>query len=87
MNFTVITVLFRAGDAVLSWAQALERARALVDGAHHVDVIAVDNASRDGTAARLRAASPWITVLDQKRNLGFAAGCNVGLILSPATPW
>ena len=77
MNFAVITVVFRAGDTVLHWAESLERARRVVQGAHRIDVIAIDNASGDGTPARLRAAAPWVSVLEQDQNRGFAAGCNV----------
>jgi N-acetylglucosaminyl-diphospho-decaprenol L-rhamnosyltransferase len=78
-GFAVITVLYRSDQAVLAWADALQRARAAVKATHHVDVIAVDNASGDGTAGRVRARAPWITVLEQPENRGFAAGCNVGL--------
>ena len=83
MRFVVITVVYRAGDRVLAWADALDRAR----GASPVPVhaIAVDNASGDGTAERLHAAAPWVDLLPQSENLGFARGCNVGIAhLQPA---
>lgn len=77
MTIVVITVVFRAGDRVLAWASALDRARAA--SPLPVRVIAVDNASGDDTVARLRAAAPWVEVLEQAENRGFAAGCNVGI--------
>ncbi len=42
-------------------------------------VIVVDNGSADGTPARVRAAFPEATVIENGANLGFAAGNNVGL--------
>jgi GT2 family glycosyltransferase len=42
-------------------------------------VIAVDNASTDGTPALLRERHPWVTVIDAGANLGFAAGNGVGI--------
>lgn len=40
-------------------------------------VVVVDNGSRDETPEGLRRY-PWVEVLTQQENLGFAAGCNVG---------
>jgi GT2 family glycosyltransferase len=42
-----------------------------------LDVLVLDNASGDGTAAAVRAARPDVDVLDSERNLGFAGGVNV----------
>lgn len=44
-------------------------------------VVVVDNASRDGTPAAVRAAFPetFVFVVENGANLGFAAGNNVGL--------
>ena len=39
----------------------------------------VDNGSADGSLQRLAAALPGVGLLDTGRNLGFAAGCNVGI--------
>jgi GT2 family glycosyltransferase len=43
------------------------------------DVIVVDNGSTDGSVEMLMREFPQITLLPQKTNLGFAAGCNVGM--------
>jgi len=43
------------------------------------DVIVVDNGSHDGSAEMLPREFPQITLLPQTTNLGFAAGCNVGM--------
>jgi N-acetylglucosaminyl-diphospho-decaprenol L-rhamnosyltransferase len=58
------------------------------------EVIVVDNASADDSAAMLRAEFPEITLIESATNLGFAAGCQLGfehsrgeyvLLLNPDT--
>jgi GT2 family glycosyltransferase len=48
------------------------------------ELVIVDNASEDGTPATVRAHAPRARVLEQRRNIGFAAGCNVGVSASSA---
>jgi len=48
------------------------------------ELVVVDNGSRDGTADVVREAAPLARVLEQERNLGFAAGCNLGAAVSTA---
>jgi GT2 family glycosyltransferase len=43
------------------------------------EILIVDNGSADGSVKILAQEFPQITVLPQERNLGFAAGCNVGM--------
>ena len=43
------------------------------------DVILVDQASKDGTAAAVRASFPWVHVIENPVNSGFAGGNNVGM--------
>lgn len=44
-----------------------------------VRLLLVDNGSSDGTAEAVARQFPGIEVIVNERNLGFAAGCNVGL--------
>lgn len=44
-----------------------------------LEVIVVDNGSRDGGAEAARREFPQITLLTAPRNVGFAAGANLGL--------
>jgi GT2 family glycosyltransferase len=43
------------------------------------DVVVVDNGSEDGSPSLIREQFPSITLLENARNLGFAAGNNVGI--------
>src|SRR6478672_9283521 len=43
-----------------------------------MNVVVVDNASKDGTPDVIRVGYPWVTLLRMERNLGLAAGFNVG---------
>ncbi|MGB7433842.1 MAG: glycosyltransferase family 2 protein [Candidatus Acidiferrum sp.] len=43
------------------------------------EIIVVDNGSKDSSPEYLHSLFPEITILPQDRNLGFAAGCNVGM--------
>lgn len=45
---------------------------------HTLEVIVVDNASSDGTAAQVRAVFPWVQVIASEKNLGFTRANNLG---------
>lgn len=47
--------------------------------ANTLEVVVVDNASRDGTPAFIRERYPWVRVIEPGANLGFGRGCNLGL--------
>jgi GT2 family glycosyltransferase len=53
--------------------------RRAIEGRQQVQVIAVDNASTDATVERIRTDHAWVTVIASDRNLGFAAGSNLGI--------
>lgn len=64
------------GEAVL--AECL-RAVFMHAGEHALEVICVDNASVDGSAALIRSQFPEVKLLPQPVNLGFAGGVNAGM--------
>lgn len=55
----------------------LDALRAQTYPAECIEVIVSDNGSRDGSLELLRQAYPWVQVLDNGQNLGFASGNNV----------
>ncbi len=72
-SVSITTVLFNSSSTVKRFAEPL-RDQNLTGFA---EVLAVDNASPDDSAARLKEALPNATVLTARRNLGFAGGCNL----------
>lgn len=43
-----------------------------------MEVILVDNASSDGSLRYVKENFPWVKVVENQRNVGFAEGCNIG---------
>lgn len=54
----------------------------LASGFNGQRVLVVDNASTDGTPERVRQQFPQVRLMQNDRNLGFAAGNNVGIKLA-----
>lgn len=73
----VIVVSYADGEAV---ARCVESVLGSTYAA--LRVIVVDNASGDGTAGVLARRFPTCRVVETERNLGFGAGCNVGIEIS-----
>lgn len=46
------------------------------------EIVVVDNASTDGSAAMVRRRFPGVTLIQNHSNLGFAAACNQGILVS-----
>lgn len=44
-----------------------------------LEIVVVENSSGDDSAARIRAAAPHVVLVESKKNLGFAGGCNLGV--------
>ena len=43
------------------------------------NVVVIDNGSTDDSTAHIRETFPWAKVIENGKNLGFAAGCNAGI--------
>jgi GT2 family glycosyltransferase len=69
-----VVVNHRTPDATVACVHALRDSARAPDG-----IIVVENGSRDGSAARLRAALPKVTHVSTEENLGFAGGSNRGI--------
>jgi N-acetylglucosaminyl-diphospho-decaprenol L-rhamnosyltransferase len=80
---TVTTVLYNSEGSLPRYAEALVPSidRGLVR------LVAVDNASPDGSATALRRLLPAAELIDSGANLGFAAGCNRAWPLVASRYW
>ena len=67
---SVIIVTYNSERHIARCLESLRNAEA--------EVVVVDNASTDGTPAQVRQGFPWVQLLAPARNLGFAAGANLG---------
>jgi GT2 family glycosyltransferase len=75
IDLSVLLVTYNSRRFIDDCLQAVER----TVRHHSVEVVAVDNASSDGTAAHLRAHWPSVRTIDMGRNAGFAAANNRAL--------
>lgn len=62
--------------------QCLESLRVRAEGSPTIEVVVVDNDSRDGTVEDLPALFPEVRFKAMDRNLGFSIGCNRGADLT-----
>ena len=77
---SVVIVSYRVPDLLLACLASL-----LPELVGSDEVVVVDNASGDGSAGRVRAAFPAVNVIESPVNLGFGAGCNLGVRNSTGT--
>jgi GT2 family glycosyltransferase len=80
---TGVTVTYNSARTLPPMLEAARRCHA--EGV--LDVVFVDNGSRDATGEMLQAESAWAHVRLTGQNLGFGRGCNVGFaeVTSPYT--
>ncbi len=71
------------GIIILNWRRPVETV-ACLESLQRMDypsleVVVVDNASRNGSTERIRRRFPHVALIQNETNLGFAAGNNVGI--------
>ncbi|MEX0663512.1 MAG: glycosyltransferase [Acidimicrobiia bacterium] len=71
-----VVVNYEGGDLTLACLRGLRATEWPTD---RLDVVLVDNASRDGVADAVERELPEVRVIRGTKNLGFAGGCNLGL--------
>ena len=71
---SVIVVTFDSAATISACLGSLDGA-----GSGSFEVVVVDNGSSDGSVGLVRAACPQATVVPVGANLGFSAGCNLGM--------
>lgn len=80
-DLTVIIVTYNSAEQIDACLAALTRPTS----ARLRDVIVVDNASRDGTPALIRARYPTVRLREEAENWGFAGAVNRGVELAHGT--
>ena len=72
----VVVLNYDGGEMTIDCVESL---RATTWPSERFEIVLVDNGSIDGIAARVRRDFPAVRVLEPMSNLGFAAGCNLGM--------
>ena len=80
---TVLSIIIVSFNARADLERCLDALRATPPATPH-DIVVVDNASTDGSAAAARAR-PGVHVIDAGANVGFARACNIGIRASHGT--
>jgi GT2 family glycosyltransferase len=78
-NLSIIIVTYNASEDIAPCLQSIIRQR------YHdapIEIIIVDNASSDGTAEIVRERFPLVTLIQNQKNIGFAAAVNQGVAAS-----
>ncbi len=76
-DVSIVVVSWRTRDLTLAALGAIDADAARATSS--VETILVDNASEDGTVEAVRRDHPRVDVIASDRNVGFAAGCNLGI--------
>ncbi len=72
---SILIVNWNVRDLLRDCLRSIERGRGDLD----IEVIVVDSASGDNSAAMVAAEFPWVTLLPQTDNVGFPRGNNIAL--------
>lgn len=75
-DVVLVVVTYNSAAIIERLLSAIPAALEEVPSAH---VIVVDNASTDNTPDVVRAAAPWVTIIEAGVNGGYGAGVNLGL--------
>lgn len=80
-DLSIVIVTWNAKEVLLDALESIEREiRGRRDaGRLETETLVVDNGSADGSVESVRERFPWAEVIALPRNVGFAAGNNVGL--------
>jgi GT2 family glycosyltransferase len=74
-QISIVIVSWNTSGLLAGCLQSIEQA--MVDfPAGNVQTIVVDNASQDGSAEMVRRCFPWVCLVENQENIGFASGNN-----------
>lgn len=75
IDVSVVIVTYKSKDPISRCIQSIRESSEGIS----VEIIIVDNASCDGIVELVRAEFPEVTVIENKKNVGFARGVNQGV--------
>jgi len=76
-RLSTITVTWNHADEIGDFLGALDKIRSEI--AFPIEVVVVDNGSADNTVGVIARDFPWVRLICNNANKGFAEGCNQGL--------
>jgi len=79
VDLSIVVVSWNTRELTLACLASVEAERERLRGRLELELFLVENGSSDGSAEAVREGFAWVSLLVQPRNLGFAAGCNLGL--------
>lgn len=79
MDLSIVVVSWNTRSLTLECLASVEAERERLRGRLELELWLIDNGSSDGSAEAVRQGFAWVSLLALPRNLGFAAGCNLGL--------
>lgn len=77
MKILIVILNYNGGDNTLSCLQSLDSLFIPVNT--KLEIIVVDNASKDDSVRKIKTGYPSVIVLQNKENLGFSEGNNIGI--------
>ena len=75
MDLSIVIVNWNTRDLLRDCLQSVEAGRRALK----LEILVVDNASSDASAEMVRSEFPGVHLIENRKNLGFAAGNNVAL--------
>ncbi len=76
-TLSIVTISWNQMDDILEYLDAMEKAKK--ECSYPIEMVLVDNGSVDGTPELIEKDYPWVKLVRNPKNEGFAIGCNVGL--------
>lgn len=74
----IVILNFNGGEDILDCLKSVEWGRGWVKG-WQAEILVVDNGSTDNSLQLIKSQYPEVKVIENKKNLGFATGNNIGI--------
>ena len=75
IELSVVIVTFNSAKTIVDCLSSIIQA----DSNSQIEIIVVDNVSQDGTPALIREQFPNVRLIENRENIGFGAGNNIGV--------